>query len=73
MALRGIEEPIAVFEPWPGDVSAEQRRRYAAASDAAGADQRKAAALFDALAAEMPADPVPARLAQRLRHSTSGP
>jgi adenylate cyclase len=67
VALRGIGEPIAVFEPWPAAAASAWRRRYLAANAIAGSDAARAASLFDALAAEMPSDPVPATMARRLR------
>ena len=73
VALRGIEEPIAVFEPWLATMPAGWRERYLAANLAAGAEPARATALFEVLAAELPSDPVAARMAQRLRHVTPGP
>jgi adenylate cyclase len=73
VALRGIEEPIAVFEPWPADAPVDWRARYDAANETARSDPAKAALLFEVLAAEWSADPVTARRAQRLRHLAPGP
>jgi hypothetical protein len=65
--LRGLEAPIAVFEPWPPQAGADWRERYLAANQAVCDDPARAADLFEILAGEMPSDPVPSRLAQRLR------
>ena len=65
VALRGLETPIAVFEPWPPQATADWRARYLSA--AICSDPTQAAALFEMLAAEMPSDPVPLYMARRLR------
>lgn len=67
VSLRGLEAPIAVFEPWPPQVSQEWRARYLAAAAAIPADPIRAAEMFESLAAETPSDPVPSCLARRLR------
>ena len=72
VALRGLDQPIAVFEPWPEAASPAWRACYLAASEAAHGDQAAAAAQFDALAAETPADPVAAGMARRLRDQSRG-
>jgi hypothetical protein len=69
VALRGLVAPIAVFEPWPAEASADWRARYLTAMAAILSDPAGAAALFDDLAAEMPSDPVPLYMAQRTRSS----
>jgi len=72
VALRGLEQPIAVFEPWPDGTSPAWRLRYLAADEAAHGDPAAAAAQFEALATELPADPVAAGRARRLRDQSSG-
>ncbi len=66
VALRGLEEPIAVFEPWPAEATYDWRIRYLAAAETALREPAKAAAQFEMLAAELPSDPVAARFAKRL-------
>lgn len=73
VALRGLDDPISIFEPWPATMPVGWRERYLAANLAAGSEPARAAVLFEALAAELPSDPVAARMAQRLRHLTPGP
>jgi adenylate cyclase len=72
VALRGLEQPIAIFEPWPEAASPAWRARYLAANEAARCDPAVAAAQFDSLAAELPADPVAAGMARRLREGLRG-
>jgi adenylate cyclase len=67
VALRGLEAPIAVFEPWSPQVSPEWRAQYLVAAGAINVDRVKAAAMFEKLAAEVPSDPVPLSIARRLR------
>ena len=67
VALRGLEAPIAVFEPWPVQAKGEWRRRYLAAAETMEGDALGAAEMFEELAAEVPSDPVPAYMARRLR------
>ena len=67
VALRGLEVPIAVFEPWPPQASAEWRARYLAAAALIDANPIGAAEIFENLAAEAPADLVPSFIARRLR------
>jgi adenylate cyclase len=67
VALRGLEAPIAVFEPWPAEAAPEWRARYLAAAACMGSDPVRAAEMFEMLAAEAPSDPVPSCLACRLR------
>ncbi len=73
VSLRGLDDPISIFEPWPATMPVGWHERYLAANLAAGSEPARAAALFEALAAELPSDPVAARIAQRLRHLTPGP
>jgi adenylate cyclase len=67
ITVRGREGALAVFEPWPEDVSAPWRDRYMAACGLIDVDRERAVALFAELAAERPHDPVPRRMAERLR------
>jgi adenylate cyclase len=67
ITVRGREEALPVFEPWPDDIAPGWRERYLAACRFIDADPGRAAALFDALAAERPDDPVPRMMAARLR------
>jgi len=72
IVVRGREDRLAVFEPWPADLGAELRARYLAAHALIAAQPARAVELFDALAREHPADPVPATLARRLRAELAG-
>ena len=67
ITVRGREETLPVFEPWPDDIGPDWRERYSAACGLIDSDRERAATLFDALAAERPDDPVPRRMAERLR------
>ncbi len=67
ITVRGRQGALAVFEPWPEDVPAAWRERYMAAFGLVEADPARAVALFAELAAERPDDPVPRRMAERLR------
>jgi adenylate cyclase len=71
--LRGRDETLPVFEPWPLDAPPDWRARYMQAFALIEADPHKAALLFDRLAAERPEDPVPHRLAQRCREAAPQP
>src|SRR5262249_21525872 len=73
IAVRGREETMAVFEPWPPDASAAWRERYLAACHLVGMDPARAAALFEELAAERPEDPVPPRFVEHLRPPRQDP
>ena len=73
VALRGLEAPIDIFEPWPAGTSPEWRARYVAAAAAIRSDADRAAAMFDLLAAEAPSDPVPQLMARRLREKAEKP
>ena len=68
VALRGLEAPISVFEPWPPQAPPEWRARYLAAATAIDVDRDGAAALFEKLAADLPSDPVSPCMARRLRN-----
>jgi adenylate cyclase len=67
IVLRGLDAPIAVFEPWPSGTSTGWRDRYLAAYQAMEAQPDVAAGMFDSLAAECPPDGVPRSMAARLR------
>jgi adenylate cyclase len=69
IALRGREEPMAVFEPWPAGMPAALRERYRAAFDLIDVDSKRAAELLEELARECGNDPVPAVVAKRLMNS----
>ena len=65
--MRGRDEKIKVFEPWPDDAAQSWRERYLAAFHSVGEDALQAAALFQRLAEEREDDPVGRILADRLR------
>jgi adenylate cyclase len=67
IALRGRDEPYAVFEPWPENTSPAWRERYRAAFALIEGDPERAAGEFEQLAAEQADDPVPRVIAARLR------
>lgn len=67
IAVRGRDDVLTVFEPWPPDASASWREGYLAALNCIAAAPAIAAEHLDRLAAERPDDPVPRLLAQRLR------
>jgi adenylate cyclase len=72
IAVRGRDgEALAVFEPWPSDAPAKWREDYLAACRLIDSDRAEAIALFERLAAELPADPVPRRMAERLRQRST--
>jgi adenylate cyclase len=66
IVVRGRDEPLTVFEPWPIDTPPGWRERYLAAFGALTRDPQLAAASFETLAAECN-DPVAQGLAKRLR------
>ena len=72
IAVRGRDDRLAVFEPWPADLGPELRARYLAAFGLIEAQPARAAERFDELARDHPADPVPAALARRLRADLGG-
>ena len=67
IAVRGREGPLAVFEPWPQDAPAAWRERYLRAFRLIDSDRGCAIDMFETLAAERADDPVPRRMADRLR------
>jgi adenylate cyclase len=73
ITVRGRDETMAVFEPWPLDASPAWRERYSAAFELSDREPARAAALFDELAAEFRQDPVARRMADRLRAAGQEP
>jgi adenylate cyclase len=67
IAVRGRTDPMAVFEPWPVDAPPEWRERYLQAFELRDRDPGRAAALFEALAAERANDRVAQVMAERLQ------
>jgi adenylate cyclase len=66
LVVRGREEPIAIFEPWPSDAPPSWRDAYLTACAMLDRDAANAAMLLQKLIAERPADLVVRRLAERL-------
>jgi len=66
LAVRGREEPIAVFEPWPDDAPPAWRKEYLAAYAMLDRDAAHAAVLLQKLMGERPTDLAVRRLAERL-------
>jgi adenylate cyclase len=66
LAVRGREEPIAVFEPWPNDAPPAWREAYLKAYSMLDRDAAYATTLLEKLMAERPADLAMRRLAERL-------
>jgi adenylate cyclase len=66
VTVRGREEAIAVFEPWPDDAPPAWREAYLAAYATLDRDAVHAALLFQGLVAERPADLALRRLAEQL-------
>jgi adenylate cyclase len=71
LAVRGREEPIAVFEPWPDDAPPAWREAYLKAYALLDCDAAQAAMLLKKLMAECPADLAMRRLAERLSGLTT--
>jgi adenylate cyclase len=67
IAVRGREGSLAVYEPWPEDAPTTWRETYLEAFRLIESDRGCAIAMFERLAAERDDDPVPARMAERLR------
>jgi len=70
--VRGRAVPAEVFDPWPDALDKSSRKRYLKAVALAEKDPLAAAEQLDQLASLAPHDPVPARLAARLRGPASG-
>jgi adenylate cyclase len=66
LTVRGREEPIAVFEPWPDDAPPAWRAAYLTAFAMLGCDAVNAVPLLQKLMAERPMDLAVRRLAERL-------
>jgi adenylate cyclase len=66
LVVRGREEPIAIFEPWPDDAPPTWREAYLVAYTMLDCDAAHAAVLLQKLIAERPADLAVRRLAERL-------
>jgi len=66
LTIRGREEPIAVFEPWPADTPPAWREAYLAAYAMLDCDAANAVTLLQKLIAERPADTAMRGLAERL-------
>jgi len=67
ISVRGHEELIAVFDPWPTDASSAWRAAYLTAYRLLDHDPIQAATQFDALAKDRPLDPVTRLIAERMR------
>ena len=67
IAVRGRTGPLAVFEPWPDDTGTAWRENYLRAFRSIASDRAGAIAMFETLAAGSADDPVPQRMAERLR------
>jgi adenylate cyclase len=65
LAIRGREEPIAVFEPWPTDAPPAWREAYLKACAMLDCDAANAATLLQKLMVDRPADMAMRRLAER--------
>lgn len=69
--VRGRSTPADVFDPWPDALDKSDRKTYLKAVALAERDPLAAAKQLDQLAGLTPHDPVPARLAARLRDGGS--
>jgi adenylate cyclase len=65
--VRGRDEPLAVYEPWPADWSADMMVQYRAAFALIQTEPTRAAEAFDEIATTCAKDPVPKRMAIRIR------
>jgi adenylate cyclase len=66
LAIRGREEPIAIFEPWPADAPPAWREAYLTAYAMLDCDAANAARLLQKLMVERPEDSAIRGLAERL-------
>jgi adenylate cyclase len=71
LAIRGREEPIAVFEPWPADTQPAWREAYMQAYALIDCDAANATVLFQSLMIERPADLAMRGLVERLSQTPS--
>jgi adenylate cyclase len=67
ISLRGRDDALAVYEPWPADAPADWRTRYLAAFALIDRDRLQASARLAELASERESDLVPSIIANRLR------
>jgi adenylate cyclase len=67
ISVRGRDEALPVFEPWPIDASSEWREQYLVAFGLIDRDPTRAAALLEKLACERKNDLATHVMAQRLR------
>ena len=65
--VQGLNESMAVFEPWPIDTPSDWRKGYLLAFELADREPLRAAALFERLAVDRRDDAVPRVMAERLR------
>ncbi len=72
ITVRGRDEPLAVFEPWPADAPDAWRDKYREAFRAIDEQPLRAAVLLNQLAGERPHDPVPRLIERRLRDAVNG-
>jgi hypothetical protein len=72
LEVRGRSAPAQVFDPWPDALDKSQRKTYLKAVALADKDPLVAAEELDQLATLTPHDPVPTRLAARLRAPMAG-
>jgi adenylate cyclase len=66
VTIRGRDDAMLVFEPWPNDAPQTWRDAYVEAFGTIGSDQAGAVADFERLLAMQPDDPVPRHLIERL-------
>jgi adenylate cyclase len=66
IAVRGRDDELAVFEPWPTDASDMWREWYLEAFTEIERNPRRAVDLFERLASERPHDPVLDQMIERL-------
>jgi adenylate cyclase len=65
--VRGRDEPLAVYEPWPADWSSDMMEQYRAAFALIQTEPTRAAEAFEALTGKCERDPVPSRMADRIQ------
>jgi adenylate cyclase len=65
--VRGRDEPLAVYEPWPADWSSEAIEQYRAAFALIQTEPTRAAEAFEALSGQYEQDRVSKRMAVRIR------
>jgi len=70
IAVRGRDDAMAVFEPWPSNLPMAWRKSYLAAISLYDQNPIAAADCFDQLAADQIDDPVSAAIASRMRAGT---